>query len=352
MAKEIRKLQEVGGGTFTVSIPKEWANEHGLEAGAAIHLYPYTDGSLVVRSSEHDGESLDRVELAVDGLSPIETATLVRSAYAVGYETIAVEADPLSTDQRAEICRVARSLGGVEVVTESETETVVQNLFDPTAVSIQQAVTRMRSSVLSMHRAATEVLIDTAGTAGSNGEHERLRTRAANVNQSFSLVAHHLNRSFESFEELDTLGVSRAQLFDFYQVGTQLSQIADHAVRLSLLAARADNQLSPDAADTVQSTGETTRAVVDEATAALFEGATDRAIDALTQYDEARTRIAQQETQVTSPFGAWTLACLRRTNDAGRRIGETALRRRVRPPSNWPMTAPDGSRIRPVNDGR
>lgn len=331
MAKEIRKLQQVGSGTFTVSVPKEWAADHGLEAGTRIHLYPYGDGSLVVRSSDHDGISLASIELDASSLSPTETATLVQSAYAVGYERIAVEASPLSDDQRAEVCRVARGLGGVEVVTESDTEIVVQNLFDPTAVSIQQAVTRMRSSVLSMHRTATEVLIDTAGSATASGEHDRLRTRAVNVDQSFSLVAHHLNRSFESFEELDTLGVSRAQLFDFYQVGHQFSQVADHAVRLASLAADTDTQLSTAVRSDLRASADASREVVDDATAAVLEATVDRVRGVHADYETTRSQIAELEGQVTTPFGARTLECLRRTNEAGGRIAETAFRRAVRP---------------------
>ena len=46
---ETRKIQQVGGGTYTVSIPAQWAKEHDIEATSTAYLYTYRDGSLVVR---------------------------------------------------------------------------------------------------------------------------------------------------------------------------------------------------------------------------------------------------------------------------------------------------------------
>jgi phosphate uptake regulator len=55
---ETRKLQRVGGGIFTVSVPKEWATEHQLEPGTEVHLYTHRHGSIVQRSSRRDGGTL------------------------------------------------------------------------------------------------------------------------------------------------------------------------------------------------------------------------------------------------------------------------------------------------------
>jgi len=45
---ETRKLQEVGGGTFTVSIPRAWAENNGFEVGMELQLYTHRDGSILV----------------------------------------------------------------------------------------------------------------------------------------------------------------------------------------------------------------------------------------------------------------------------------------------------------------
>ena len=45
---ETRKVQLSGGTTYTVSLPKSWAQEHGIDAGSTLSLYPNRDGSLLI----------------------------------------------------------------------------------------------------------------------------------------------------------------------------------------------------------------------------------------------------------------------------------------------------------------
>ena len=113
---ETRKLQQVGGGTFTVSIPKDWATEHALEAGAEVHLYTHSDGSVVVRSAERDGGRLDAVTLDVDArldsadadadadavpaVTPAPVVRLLRAAGTVGFESVTLTSESGFTDEQ------------------------------------------------------------------------------------------------------------------------------------------------------------------------------------------------------------------------------------------------------------
>ena len=45
---ERRKLQLTGGLTITVSLPKKWVDEVGLERGAEVVLVPQSNGTLLV----------------------------------------------------------------------------------------------------------------------------------------------------------------------------------------------------------------------------------------------------------------------------------------------------------------
>ncbi|MFC6736897.1 AbrB/MazE/SpoVT family DNA-binding domain-containing protein, partial [Halolamina salina] len=60
---ETRKIQQVGGGTYTVSIPISWAEEHGVEAGETAYLYTHRDGSLIVRWGEREETALGAVDV-------------------------------------------------------------------------------------------------------------------------------------------------------------------------------------------------------------------------------------------------------------------------------------------------
>ena len=47
---QTRKIQQVGGGTYTVSLPKEWATAADIEPGAVVALHSHIDGTLVVQT--------------------------------------------------------------------------------------------------------------------------------------------------------------------------------------------------------------------------------------------------------------------------------------------------------------
>lgn len=325
MPREVRKLQRVGGGTYTVSIPKGWAVEHGMEAGSDVHLYPHADGSLVVRGSATDGDALASARLDVTGLSPAETVRTVRAAYVAGFESVTVAADPLADDQRRAVRRATRTLVGTEAVEEDADRVVVRNLFDASEVSVAQSLVGMRSVALSTHRAAT------GAVAGDGGiDLARLRDRRDDVARSFGMVARHLNRSFESLGELDRLGVGRAELFDYYCVCRELDRVATHAVRLAELVDAADDPALPSA---LVPAAEATREAVDEATTAVLDRSVDRAEAALDARNAVDDALADLERSALDGDAATlrALDCLRRTADSGERIAETALRRTVRP---------------------
>jgi hypothetical protein len=57
---ETRKVQLVGGSIHTDSLPRGWAREHDVRAGAFLHLHPLADGSLLLGiDGEKDGETVE-----------------------------------------------------------------------------------------------------------------------------------------------------------------------------------------------------------------------------------------------------------------------------------------------------
>ena len=75
---ETRKVQLAGGSTYTVSLPKQWAIEHGIEAGARVHLTLLDDGSLLVRPDHENGDASTRETARVD-VKDRSRADLVRT---------------------------------------------------------------------------------------------------------------------------------------------------------------------------------------------------------------------------------------------------------------------------------
>lgn len=342
---ETRKLQKIGGSTYSVSLPKDWATEHRLEAGMPIHLYPHTDGSIVVRSAARDGGPLSSVEVTLPAAEGDVIEWALRAAYAVGYDTItlvAPEGEELTADERRAARRCVRTMVGLSATEETAEHVAVENLLATSEVSVRQSVTQLQFTALSMHRTAIERL--TRRVAGESVESApALDDRDDEVDRLFEMLTRHFNRSLTDFEEVDDLDVNRPELFDYYLVARQIERIADHAVRIGALAEDVESGStsgrteSDDALAELAALAEATREVVEMATTAALDASDDRAYEALERCHRIvdDVRALDRALFERAPPGAYALSrvldSVVRTAERGGNVARVALRASLRP---------------------
>jgi len=342
MDMETRKLQKVGGSTYSVSLPKEWATEHCLEAGTPIHLYPHTDGSLVVRSAEVDGRSLATATVSPPSPSAAAAARALRAAYAVGYDTVTLVPPADETwddDVWRSIRRRVRTMVGTSVVEETDERVTVETLLDASEVSIRQSVTQLQFTALSIHAAALDRVERRAvgDTPSEVSETAALGGRDDEVDRLFAMLTRHFNRALADLGEVDALDTSRPELFDSYLVARQLERVADHAVRIGALTDRIDSTVGDDLLAEVLALAESARGVVESATTAAIEPSADLAHEALDRRDRVveDARALDRALFERESTGAYALSrvldSLVRTADCGGNVARVALRASVRP---------------------
>ncbi|WP_435067661.1 PhoU domain-containing protein [Haloplanus sp. C73] len=326
---ETRKLQKVGGSTYAVSLPKEWATEHHLEAGMPIHLYPHTDGSLVVRSAR-DGEALGSTTISLPTADAGAVERALRAAYAVGYESVTLEPPDSTTfdaEERRVVRRFVQTMVGLSVTEESAERLTVETFLDASEVSIRQSVVQLQFVACAMHRTAVEAI--------SGAGADRLAERDDEVDRLFAMLTRHFTRSLADFEEIDHLDVRRSTLFEYYLVAQQLERVADHAVRIGALADRIDPD--EDVLAELTALASAARDVVETATSGVLELAPRRAHEALDQRDTVvdDVRALDRALFESAPPGGYALsrivALLRRTAECGGNVATVALRSGVRP---------------------
>jgi phosphate uptake regulator len=279
---ETRKVQQVGGGTYTVSLPSEWAEESGVEAGAPVYLYAHRDGSLVVRRRERDDSHLAAVTVTVEGSSVAAAVRRLKAAYAAGFKRVTLEvADAFTTEQRRAVTAATRALTGIEVTETTPDAITVEGMLDAADVSVRQSVLQLRFVVTSMHAAAIDALVANAG------DPTHVTDRADEVERAFALLTRHFNRSLSDLAEVDDLGVDRQPLFRYYTTARCLDGVADHAVEIARVADGLDADLPADLAATVESLAADARGAVEDATDAVVNGADPKAaLDARTSVVE------------------------------------------------------------------
>jgi len=230
-----RKVQITGGSTYTVSIPKAWANARGIDSGSPIHLYPFAD-RLVVAQPDGDG-ICRRARINVDAAGEDALTGRIEAAYAAGSDEIVVESDTgFDSTERRIASGTITSLVGIEIATETDHEIVARSLLDPAEVSLDGTIEQLRGISLSMHENSIRAL------TGADDDSEELAghvvSRDDDVDRLFALVSRQFYRALTDVREIDKLGIDRRIAFTRFRTARQLERIADHAELIADVAVR------------------------------------------------------------------------------------------------------------------
>ncbi|WP_246989305.1 phosphate signaling complex PhoU family protein [Halorientalis marina] len=341
---EQRKVQQVGGGTYTVSLPKRWAERTGITAGKTVHIDVHGDEQLVIEPESPADDATSRVQLTVGDEPPNRLERTVKAAYAAGFEELVLQApEGFSSAQRQAVEQVASGFVGVALTTETETELIVRALLDATEVSVRQSVRQLRFTALSMHRDAMAALVDDEAPPAADREDE--------ADRLYAMIDRHFGRGLSRLDEVDALGLSRSELFELRTAARELERVADNAETIGAVAAAVDTL--PDAlpADKLRVIGRDALSVVERGTAVVVgDGDTDVANDALETREATRSAVEALDRELADPAGDYRLGraldALRRTVESGGTIAELGLRAATR---RGEFTPPESAA--PAGDG-
>ncbi|MDT3433483.1 phosphate uptake regulator PhoU [Haloarcula sp. 1CSR25-25] len=325
-----RKIQTVGGGTYTVSLPKEWAKSEGCTAGTTVDLHTHIDGLLVIQTPESRTAPRNRVTLAVGDDDPAEIEQLLRAAYAAGVESVVLEApDGYTDEQHRAIERVTRNLTGVTIAEETGSQVTVQTLLDVGEVSVRQSVRQLQFVALSMHRDAMAAL--TAGTTG-----DRWDDRDDQADRLYAMTDRYFERGLARLDEIDALGLTRPELFSLWVTANELERVADHAERIGTVADRLDGQPDEGTATALEDIAQDVHTAVEDAVRVITgDACVATARQTLATRRALRERITSLDRRLFESGDAdyrltRALDSLARTAEHGGNIAEFGLRMAVR----------------------
>lgn len=335
---ETRKVQRVSNGTFTVSLPRQWAEEHGLSAGAVVDLHTHIDGLLVVQTTAERDEA--RVDLTVTDETGEQLARLLRAAYATGALEVYVDADEeIDSEQRTALRSITRTLAGVTVADESETHVEIRSVLNSAEVSVRQSVRHLQFVALSRHREATAALVGeepASGVADGDARGDRLS----------GMVERYFVRSLSRLDEVDRLGESRPELFRLYRVGTELARVAAHADRIAAVAAEVEAPVDADRAAELEAVATRAREAVEAAVDATFAPDPESVCSVAAARDEVRERTESIDRDLFESDTAdyrtvYATARIRRTADCALRVAMVGLQAALREDAGVDVDATD-----------
>lgn len=326
---DTRKIQTVGGGTYTVSLPKDWAESRDIDAGDDVTLHTHIDGVLALQPPECGDAAPERATIRVDRDDPALLERTLRAAYAVGTKELQLEAaDGFTDEQRRVVNRVARDLAGVSVADESADRMTVRTLLDTAEISVRQSVRQLKFVTLSTHREAI------AAVTGETDPDE-LAARDGQVDRLYAMIDRSFARGLAQLDEVDALGLTRPELFELWATTRELEHVADRAEGLITVATRIDDTMDESTADEIREMAESAREIVTDGVSVVVDDAdVETAREAVTAHEQLREEITSLECRLAESSGSDrlfpVLDRVRRTAEHGGNIAELGLRREIR----------------------
>lgn len=326
---ETRKAQLTGGSTFTVSLPKEWATEIGLETGDTLHLFP-RDNTLIIQPTDETGDRWE-ADVRIDTFSETEVRRTVQALYTAGFNRITLSAPANLDTHRRVISATARKLIGLEILEVTPTQITLRSLLNSATVSIEQSTIQLEQVALAMHEDGITALLEQDDTLM-----EHVIERDDQVDRLYGMISRHFQRSLVNPRETEELDMDQSVIYDYQTTARQLERVGDHAEKIAEVAARFEN---PPAtfADEIRTTARTSREIVQQATSAIVRDTDiDTAYDVLNRRDdltadlEALERELHERDVPESHLIALTIDSVTRTAEYGANIAETALQAAAR----------------------
>jgi phosphate uptake regulator len=158
-----RKIQRVGRSTLSISIPRLWAKERGIQQGDNVLLVSESDGSLRLIPSK-SYKSRERLEECICNSDLCDEPRLLERIivgnYILGREIISViSSERVSSEHIEEIREITSKLIGLAIVEETPDLITLQCSVDPRKYSLEMLLRRLSTISLTMVKESGQALV-------------------------------------------------------------------------------------------------------------------------------------------------------------------------------------------------
>ena len=220
---ESRRVQLVGGATYTVSLPKAWAQRAGLKPSSQVYMLEQSDGSLII----YPGRApVGKRELTIT-TTPGEKASILSrkiiAAYLDGYDVIKIQSmGRLTYEQLKEIDDFVKRMSGLEITEESAEGVTINALVSITDFPVERGFQRAHL--------ITTLMFQEAMNALKKGDVELAKSvmlRDGDVDRIYFLVTRQLRAAISNPSTAKALGIDAADAIDYLIAIKRIEDAAD-----------------------------------------------------------------------------------------------------------------------------
>lgn len=313
---ETRKVQQTGGSTYIISLPKQWAIKSGITTGTRISLKPQPDGTLLINPVDKT-PMLTKKIINVSDSNKTELIRNIIAAYLIGYNVIEFKADQILSEQKKTIKELCYKLIGPEIIEESANNLLIQNMATSGDISLKKGLRRMFLITNSMHQDAIRALKEKDKDLALD-----VIQRDDEVDRLFLLIARQFRLVLRGVQLPNTVTSSIDEYHDYRMAAGPLERIADHAQKIANVVSTDEYEVPHDLIDSIESASNTSRKIVEMSVDALFNLDVDLANQAIDSLKDMRKQIYNLNESFLKLESNSTIIALRTVADSINRIGD------------------------------
>ena len=219
----------MGGGTFVISLPKEWAKMNGVTKGSTLAVEELSLRKLMIRPI--DESSTKPKEFAIDftGDDLRQVVSDVTGAYLLGYDLIKIGGRRvIPRGDRSALKETIARLIGLEIMDEDSKQITVQFLLEPSAIDPERIVRRMSGILEGMMRDTAEALAES-----DRGLLSLVAERDDEVDRLYFLLVRTIRTATLHPELAERYGLGPVDVLDYRVLASFLESVGDAVAELS-----------------------------------------------------------------------------------------------------------------------
>lgn len=228
---DTRRVQQTGGSSYIISLPKEWIEKHGIEAKDTLGVLSQPDGNLLITPYISSQKYIKEKIIDVDDIKNTNFLfRLLIGAYIMGYTIIKIKTSKPKFESEIRECieSFINIAVGPEILEETNQYVFIKDLLNPKEMPFEKTIKRMYILAQSMHEDAVKAL-----ETGDKELADKVIYRDDQVDRLNWLVERQSHIVLRDIILCQKMNITLEDASNFQLISKFLERIGDHAVKIA-----------------------------------------------------------------------------------------------------------------------
>jgi phosphate uptake regulator len=227
---EIRKIQQTGGSSYVISLPKTWVNSLKIKKNDPIGIIAQPDNTLLI-TTKITGEQVQITkEFNVDEIDePDFLFRCLIGAYIVGFDNIKLRSkNKMPPFTRTVVRKFTQMTIGQEVVEETGASISIKDLLDPMEMPFASTIRRMYVIARSMFEDSINIIKNWDAVLADD-----VISRDNDIDRLHWLISRQCSILLRNVNLAEKLDITPGIAVNYSLISKFIERIADHAVNIT-----------------------------------------------------------------------------------------------------------------------